>query len=133
MSDDYLHSTRRKVRRGIVGTSSPLIGAGIGYGLGGKYRRVTTPIGAVGGYLLGRKLNKRLDIRDVKREGLHKVDSSMIRGARHAPEGSYIQFNTGKLYRYGDVSRAELNAMRRAESAGKHFNSVLKKRKYERL
>jgi len=57
----------------------------------------------------------------------------MILGSRYAPEGSYVKFNTGKVYRYGDITKDELQQLSEADSVGAHFNRNLKKRKYERL
>ena len=76
---------------------------------------------------------KELDKRDLQRAGFQPHSSSMILGSRYAPEGSYIKFNTGKVYRYDTITKDELRQLAEADSVGAHFNRNLRNRKYERL
>lgn len=132
---NYLESRGRRARRTAIRYGSPLLGALAGYATGktGKGKAIGTALGAGLGELGGRVATRALDKRDLRKAGLNPHASSMILGSRYAPEGSYIKFNTGNIYRYGDVTKEELRQLAEAESVGAHFNRNLKKRKYERL
>jgi hypothetical protein len=138
-SPDYLNSRARARKRAVIKYAPQLVGAGIGYG-GGRALGGSRPVSALAGValggagrLLGRKLLSGSDIRDVRRQGLTPLNSSMIREVGHTPEGAYIRFNTGNLYRYKDVSPSEVQDLRDSESAGKHFARHLRDREYERV
>tara|TARA_E500000331_G_C16621888_1_gene440479 strand:- start:58 stop:492 length:435 start_codon:yes stop_codon:yes gene_type:complete len=104
-------------KAGIKGLNNPLVGIA----------------GGIGGALIGKRLVRKGDMDHLRRKGMTDLKSSMIRGVRHEPEGSYIKFNTGNVYRYDDMKRHELEELANAESAGKFFNQHLKNRHYERM
>ena len=133
--ENYLESRGRRFRRGSLRMGLPLLGGVVGGALGKttKGKILGAGLGGVSGELLARKITSNLDKKDLKRAGLNPHTSSMILGSRYAPEGSYIKFNTGNVYRYGDVTRDELRQMAEADSVGSHFNRHLKKRKYKKL
>ena len=67
---------------------------------------------------------------------LKKVDSSMVRELGYAPRSKtlHARFNTGKRYKYKDVSPKEYKELRDAESVGAHFNTNIKdKYAFEKL
>lgn len=138
-SPDYLNSRARARKRAAIEYAPTIVGAGVGYG-GGRAFGMSRPVSALAGAtlggagrLLGRKLLRGSDVRDVRSQGLTPLNSSMIREVGHGPEGAYIRFNTGNLYRYRDVSPSEVYDLIRAESAGKHFAKHLRNREYERI
>jgi hypothetical protein len=135
MQDNYMESKRRRIRRAAIRYGSPALGALAGYGAGktSKSKAIGSVLGAGLGEFAGRTATRALDKRDLRKAGFNPHKSSMILGSRYAPEGSYIKFNTGKVYRYGDVTKEELRQLADADSVGAHFNRNLKKRKYERL
>lgn len=136
MQDNYMEDRSRKVRRAALRYGTPLIGAVAGHAVGSKSNRakaVGTLLGAGLGEAGARSLTRLLDKRDLRKAGFDPHKSSMILGSRYAPEGSYIKFNSGKVYRYGDITKDELRQLAKAESVGSHFNKHLKKRKYEKL
>lgn len=129
---------RRSLKRGLVIPATAALGL-TPYLIGRKagVRGLKNPLvgiaGGVGGALLGRHLVRKGDMDHLRRKGMTDLKSSMIRGVRHEPEGSYIKFNTGNVYRYKDLKRHELQELANAESAGKFFNQHLKDRAYERM
>ena len=129
----------RRGRRATVQYGLPALGAFVGNlagkatGLGAKGRVASALLGAGVTNTIADRAVRRLDKRDLRRAGFKPHSSSMILGSRYAPEGSYIKFNSGDVYRYGDVTAEELRALARADSVGSHFNTHLKKRKYEKL
>lgn len=130
---------RRALKRKALAYGTPLLGVGASQLIGKKLglssltRGALGTLSGVGGGLLGRRLVRKSDINHLRNAGMRDLDSSMIRGVRHEPEGSYIKFNTGNVYRYRDIKRDELNQLAEAESAGKHFNKYLRQRKHERM
>ena len=135
-NENYMESRKRRFRRAVGRYAPPILGGLSGAALGGKStqnRVVGALLGAGLGEAGGRALVKELDKRDLQRAGFNPHKSSMILGSRYAPEGSYIKFNTGKVYRYGDITKDELRQLAEADSVGAHFNRNLKKRKFERL
>jgi hypothetical protein len=137
MSDpNYMESSPRRTRRLAVRYGVPTLGALAGYAGGAKLKQnrvIGALLGAGIGEMGARPATRALDKRDLRRAGFNPHSSSMILGSRYAPEGSYVKFNTGKVYRYGDVTKDELQQLAEAESVGSHFNRNLRKRKYERL
>lgn len=133
--NNYMESPSRQARRVLTRYGTPVLGASAGYYLGNSARNKVLGAALGGGVaeLAARKVTRILDKRDLRRTGLNPHKSSMILGSRYAPEGSYIKFNTGKVYRYGDITKDELRQLAEADSVGAHFNRNLKKRKYERL
>lgn len=132
---NYMESRGRRTRRAAVRYGSPTLGALAGYTTGktSKGKALGALLGAGIGELGGRVATRSLDKRDLRKAGFNPHKSSMILGSRYAPEGSYVKFNTGKVYRYGDITKDELQQLAEADSVGAHFNRNLKKRKYERL
>lgn len=132
---NYMKDRARRARRKIIRYGSPVLGTLAGYATGktGKVKAISSVLGAGLGELGGRVATRSLDKKDLRKAGFIPHKSSMILGSRYAPEGSYIKFNTGKVYRYGDVTEEELQQLAEAESVGAYFNRNLKKRKYERL
>lgn len=105
-----------------------LLGAALGLtGKTNTQRATRALLGAGAGYGVSRYLDarKRRKLDDVRKQ-LRDVDSSMIQGAVGRPDGGYIRFNTGKLYHYKDMPASEIDALIRAESAGKYFNQHLR-------
>lgn len=51
------------------------------------------------------------------------VESSMIRSVEYDPKGCLleIEFNSGKVYQYFDVSKKEYEGLIKAESHGQYF------------
>lgn len=137
MSDpSYMESRGRRIRRATIRYGAPVLGALAGHAVGSKIRSnrlAGTILGAGVGEAGGRLATRALDKRDLRKAGFNPHTSSMILGSRYAPEGSYIKFNTGKVYRYGDITKDELKRLAEAESVGSYFNQNLKKRKYQRL
>ena len=133
--NNYMESKGRRIRRAAIRYGSPTLGALAGYGAGktSKSKVIGSILGAGLGELGGRTATRSLDKRDLRKAGFNPHESSMILGSRYAPEGSYIKFNTGNVYRYGDITKEELQQLAEADSVGAHFNRNLKKRKYERL
>ena len=126
----------RRVRRAAIRYGMPVLGAVAGHAAGTKLNRnkiVGTLLGAGLGEVGARHSTRALDKRDLRKSGFNPHESSMILGSRYAPEGSYIKFNSGKVYRYGDITKDELKQLAEAESVGSHFNKHLRKRKYEKL
>jgi hypothetical protein len=129
----------RALKRKAFAYGTPLLGVAASHLIGRKTNISPLKRGAlnvasgVGGALLGRRLVRKSDINHLRSAGMRDIDSSMIRGVRNEPEGSYIKFNTGNVYRYRDVNRDELGRLADAESAGKYFNKHLKRRKHERM
>jgi hypothetical protein len=67
---------------------------------------------------------------------LHAVKSGQIRGVGYDPESRTlaVEFHSGRLYHYDDVSEEERVALIRAESIGKHFNQHIRGAKdYRRI
>ena len=137
MSDpNYMESRGRRVRRTASRYGLPVLGGVLGLSAASKFKKnrvVGTLLGAGLGEAGARAYVRASDKADLRKAGFNPHKSSMILGSRYAPEGSYIKFNTGKVYRYGDVTKDELKQLAQAESVGAHFNRNLKKRKYERL
>lgn len=105
-----------------------VLGAALGLtGRTNAQRATRALLGAGAGYGVSRYLDarRRRKLDDVRKQ-LRAVDSSMIQGAVGRPEGGYIRFNTGKLYHYKGMPASEIDALVRAESAGKYFNQHLR-------
>ena len=129
---------RRALKRKLTIPASAALGVtpyliGRKMGIKGLNNPLAGVAGGIGGALLGRRLVRKGDKDYLRRKGMVDLKSSMIRGVRHEPEGSYIKFNTGNVYRYKDLKRHELQELANAESAGKFFNQHLKDRAYERM
>ena len=140
MKEDHYFSKSRKAKNIGYEYGPSILGAGLGAqayrGASGKYRYLAGGLGAsLGGYLgkrYGSSLRKRKEIEQVKEGPMHGVSSSMIKSVADTPEGMYVRFNTGKLYRY-PKSRMSRN-IRRADSSGKFFNKRIKgKYDYEQV
>jgi len=131
-TDNYMESRGRNLRRKGLRIGTPLLGAALGAAVP-KHRALGALLGAGVGELSARRMQKMLDKRDLRKAGFVPHASSMIRGSRYAPEGAYVKFNTGNVYRYGGVSRDELARLAEAESVGAHFNQNLRHRKYEKI
>lgn len=124
---------RRATNLGVTLTPA-VLGAGLGYAFGGKHNKALAGAGAVAGGLVGRKLLGAKQRRDVRKGKMINVKSSMIKNIIDTPHGVYIKFNTGKVYRFPNLSAKDRKALMNAESAGKYFNQHIKgKYKYERL
>lgn len=54
------------------------------------------------------------------------VTSSMIASVGHEGDVLEIEFTNGKVYRHAGVSRQHFEALRNAESIGKHYNATIR-------
>lgn len=54
------------------------------------------------------------------------VTSSMITSVGHDGDVLEIEFRNGKVYRHAGVSREHFEALRNAESIGKHYNTAIR-------
>lgn len=131
--NDHYGTGRRATNLGIA-LAPAVLGAGLGYALGGKHKKLLAGAGLAAGGLVGRKLLGAKQRRDVRKGKMLSVKSSMIKNIVDTPHGVYIKFNTGKVYRFPNLSAKDRKALMNAESAGKYFNQHIKgKYKYERL
>jgi hypothetical protein len=55
-----------------------------------------------------------------------KVESSNIKSVGWKENNLEVEFNTGSLYRYSDVTEDVFNAFLKAESKGKYFHEYIK-------
>jgi len=53
---------------------------------------------------------------------MHKVVSTNIEEIGHDDQGLHVKFKTGGLFVYSGVPKAAFEAMKSAESVGKHFH-----------
>lgn len=121
----------RQLKRRLTPVGTTAGGAVGGYLLGKKLKGPKTGLatmlaGGVGGHYLGHRMVRGMDLRHVAEAGMDDPQSSMIRGIRTDPEGTYIKFNTGKVYRYNMGGRL-VHELRSADSVGKHFNELRKR------
>ena len=138
--ENYLESRGRRIKRHAVRLTPGILGAVAGgltadavgiKGVGNVMATLGT--GALADHFIGNPLVKHLDKRDLRRAGFNPHESSMILGSRYAPEGSYIKFNSGNVYRYPHLTKKRLRQMSEAESTGKYFNQHLKRLKNEKI
>lgn len=140
MKEDYYFSKSRKAKNLGYEYGPAILGAGLGSqayrAVPSKYRYLAGGAGASLGAYLGKRygssLRKRKEIQQVKEGPMHKVDSSMIKSIADTPEGMYVRFNTGRVYRYPKARMSR--GVRHAESSGKFFNKRVKgKYDYEQV
>jgi len=93
---------------------------------------VSTLLGGGAGLLTYKKLRDRQHERFLE-GGLRPADSSMIHAVGRRDGESYLRFNTGRVYRYPDVTDDEHMALLTADSLGKHFNATLRARAAEKV
>lgn len=118
----------RQLKRRLIPVGTTTGGIVGGYFLGNKLKRPKAGLaamlaGSVGGHYLGHRMVRGMDLRHVAEAGMDDPQSSMIRGIRTDPEGTYIKFNTGKVYRYKMGGRL-IDELRSADSVGKRFNEL---------
>lgn len=59
---------------------------------------------------------------------MYSVQSSMLQsiGFNTNEQAIYVRFNNGKTYRYLEATQSDFEALRDAESVGKHLNAIVK-------
>lgn len=95
----------------------------------GKALAIGVPAAALigaGAYFLGKKKSKSLSPTQKTKLRIAKLESSMIRGAGRSKEGTTIEFNSGRRYRFKNVPEHVYQGLLNASSHGQYFNQHIR-------